>query len=1011
MRLSELPEIDKTLRPYQVKGKKNIYEAWDTSRTVLFQMPTGTGKTRLFSSIIRDTQRLTTIEKKRHGVLVLAHRTELIQQIDETLSHKYGIAHGIIKSGYDEESQFAVQVASVQTIVRRLEKWSKKGFSYIIIDEAHHAVSSTYMKICAAFPHAKILGVTATPCRLSGDALRKLFGVLVLTQPVSKFIEEGYLSPYNYFSIKPESQIQTALDGISKFNIDGDYAESEMMRICDTTKVRANIINSYIKHAKGKKGIIYTINQEHNKHICAEYEKIGVKIKAIDSKTPSEERKKTVSAFRTGQIDIICNVNIFSEGFDCPDCEFIQLARPTCSLSMYLQQVGRGLRPHPNKTRAIILDNVGSYNKFGLPSANRKWRHHFDGVGQRVTKANNATSQISGRTRKRIKEGDEDMILIFSGNSFNHENADSANLLILNSIISTREHFPLGGISIAGAYDSDNWKEFISSVSNARKFESIDDWTGEIYESLDVNRIGSSCGIEELDWAEKKINRIYKFTHGGKLGICELKCSGKDLTDEYDVCKAGNKKTDEVFAILLPPVYDEIQIPDTSDRAICRKDGKYGVISGESFVPIVPFEYDHLDLQSDGLYIAKKDGKIGLIDGDKIIVPFNYEEISSCDVSLYERYYTIYENGHYSLKFLNGKKVISDEPKLRKSIHLHDDVYMGLTENKHGFICNSNGEVLVPCLFDRIGLNYTKDKFEILLGVKRSVGVLNEKLQVTQVIENVSSSDKKFIERFSLDKFWVVQNGKIVQKFNADSATNTNVSKMVTEKPQVIDDASGLSAEIEEILKEIDNPVKTEEKVRVKVLPNGFLRDDNGLIGYNIKGEWILEPQFDDIDVIKKGRILVTKNGKKGVYTINGNKPILLIPIIFKNLTIGKKNKYRTELGFHTYTEEFLGNALYNTGQYLIVKGEDCKKLYFLDKLIATYHDIIHLDGSVFIVQNRNGKYGLIRLELFRVQTIRAVEYHKIELAADKDNILLYKNEHNRPRFIQLHTLIQDANK
>lgn len=1005
MRLSELQEIDETLRPYQVKGKKNIYQAWDISRTVLFQMPTGTGKTRLFSSIIRDTQRLTSIERKRHGVLVLAHRTELIQQIDETLSHKYGIAHGIIKSGYDEESMFPVQVASVQTIVRRLEKWEKKGFSYIIIDEAHHAVSSTYMKICKAFPEAKILGVTATPCRLSGDALRKLFGVLVLSQPVSKFIEDGYLSPYNYFSIKPESQIQTALDNINKFNIDGDYAESEMMRICDTNKVRANIIAAYLKHAKGKKGIIYTINQEHNKHICKEYEKIGVKIKAIDSKTPAEERKRTVAEFRAGKIDIICNVNIFSEGFDCPDCEFIQLARPTCSLSMYLQQVGRGLRPHPNKIRAIILDNVGSYNKFGLPSANRKWRHHFEGVGQRVTKASNNASSISERSRKPIKEGDEDMILIFSGNSFNNEPDDSTNLVVLESIISSHKFFPLGGISIAGTYESKNWKEMITLFSEVRSFRSEDEWTDEIYDNIENSWMYASDSSDELEWVENKISRIHTFSHNGKIGVCELKTSPKNLANEYETCKAGKIKTDEVFSILLQPIYDEIQIPDSLDRAICKKDGKYGVISGESFVPIVPFEYERLEIQSDGMYLAEKNNKIGLIDGDKILIPFNYDEILACVISPGDRYYAAYENGHYVLKFYKGKKEITEEHMLSKPIHLHENIYMGLSENRHGFICNSDGEVLLPFNFERIGLNCIKDKFEILLGVGSSVCVIQNDLEIIDVIENVSASERKFIDRFSLDKFWIIKNNKIVQKHNSLINNDVQSQKTVEDSSDNIEDMPSVTTEIEDILNDIDTATVDKEPV-AKTLPEGFCKGDNGLIGYSMNGEWLIEPELEDIEVIKQGRILVTKNGLKGIYVMKNGKPSLLIPILFKSLSIGKKNKYKTELGSKTYKEDFLSNALYNTGEHLVVRGINCEEVYFLDKLIATFKHVIHLKDTIFIVQHRAGKYGLIKLDSFRIHTIRAMEYYKIELASDGDSILLYKNEHNRPRYIALHSLL-----
>ena len=187
--LSSLDNLDTSLREYQNKSKSEIYKAWNNSSSVLFQMPTGTGKTRLFVSIIKDIQRVSSVQKKRIGVLVLAHREELIEQIDQTLSLKYGIAHGIIKAGYEEDDRFPVQVASVQSLNRRLEHWKKKSFDYIIIDEAHHAIASTYQTICKAFPKANILGVTATPCRLGGDSLRSIFGTLILSQSVSKFIK------------------------------------------------------------------------------------------------------------------------------------------------------------------------------------------------------------------------------------------------------------------------------------------------------------------------------------------------------------------------------------------------------------------------------------------------------------------------------------------------------------------------------------------------------------------------------------------------------------------------------------------------------------------------------------------------------------------------------------------------------------------------------------------------------------------------------------------------------
>jgi hypothetical protein len=147
----------------------------------------------------------------------------------------------------------------------------------------------------------------------------------------------------------------------------------------DKDEIRAGIVDAYLRYARGKKGIVYTINRDHNVHVCSKFAERGINAVAIDSKTPPDERKQMVADFKSGKIDIICNVNIFSEGFDCPDVEFIQLARPTKSLSMYLQQVGRGLRPAEGKEKLIIIDCVGLYNRFGFPSARRKWRHHFEG--------------------------------------------------------------------------------------------------------------------------------------------------------------------------------------------------------------------------------------------------------------------------------------------------------------------------------------------------------------------------------------------------------------------------------------------------------------------------------------------------------------------------------------------------------------------------------------------------------------------------------------------------------
>ena len=369
---------DETLRDYQQENKQKIYDAWARCRSVMLQMPTGTGKTKLFVSIIKDIYNYGVDTKIAIKVLILVHRTELIDQIDEELGYRYNLAHGIIQSGEKERKIYPIQLASVQTLSRRLEKWTEKEFDFIIVDEAHHVKAESYQKIIKAFPHAKLLGVTATPVRLNGHGFTDTFDELIVSPSVKHFIDEGYLSQYEYYSVARSSFIQKEIDGIKKFS-QGDYAESELERVCDNDRIRAQVVKTYLDFANDKKGIVYTINKEHNKNLCEEFKANGVSAVAIDSDTPKEMREQYIQQFRRGDFKIICNVNLFTEGFDCPDIEFIQLARPTKSLALYLQQVGRGLRISESKEKTLFLDNVGLYNRFGFPSSRRMWRHHFEG--------------------------------------------------------------------------------------------------------------------------------------------------------------------------------------------------------------------------------------------------------------------------------------------------------------------------------------------------------------------------------------------------------------------------------------------------------------------------------------------------------------------------------------------------------------------------------------------------------------------------------------------------------
>lgn len=254
------PYRDTNLRPYQIEAKEKIYKMWIQNRSIMFQMPTGTGKTRLFVSIVRDLFDWGASKKIAVKVLILAHRIELIDQISYNIGMKYNLAHGLIVSKNREQKMYTVQVGSVPTLTRRLANWTDKDFDIIIIDEAHHVKADSYKKILKEFPRAKVLGVTATPYRMNHASFHPEFDDLITSQPVLNFIRQGYLCDYDYYSIKPNSRVQTDINNISQFALDGDYLDIAMLDVMDKDEIRAGIVSSYLKYAKGKKGIVYTIN-------------------------------------------------------------------------------------------------------------------------------------------------------------------------------------------------------------------------------------------------------------------------------------------------------------------------------------------------------------------------------------------------------------------------------------------------------------------------------------------------------------------------------------------------------------------------------------------------------------------------------------------------------------------------------------------------------------------------------------------------------------------------------
>ena len=354
---------------YQEDMKERIEKALRLHRSVMAQMPTGTGKTYLLTAVIDSFVSNNPMEK----VWIVAHRRELVSQIDETVRkfHSYSASN-------TSSLLSSVKAMSIQWLMRHYDEIEEEP-GMIVIDEAHHALAKTYKEMWERFPKAKFLGLTATPCRLNGKGFTDLFDVLVQSWGVPEFISKGRLATYDFVSIKSDGVTQRLIDSLQKRGADGDYQNKEMDMLLNKKPSIERLYQSLEEYGKDRKGIVYAINISHAQKITKLYQEHGVKAIAIDSKTPAMERQQDIEAFKKGDIQVLVNVDIFSEGFDCPDVEFVQLARPTLSLAKYLQMVGRGLRVAKGKKNCVIIDNVGLYRVFGLPSQVWNWNAMFEG--------------------------------------------------------------------------------------------------------------------------------------------------------------------------------------------------------------------------------------------------------------------------------------------------------------------------------------------------------------------------------------------------------------------------------------------------------------------------------------------------------------------------------------------------------------------------------------------------------------------------------------------------------
>lgn len=356
---------------YNEKGKKV-----NVGSSVMVQMPTGTGKTYVMAAVVKwflDTY-------SKGEVWLIAHRKELVEQMEQTLD-RFALDYG--EKDDELTAKVRIRVLSIQWLTRNIGDLEKNGFrpGLIIVDEAHHSLATSYQDVFIRNHKVLKIGMTATPCRMKQASFGTLFSRLITSPSTRDFIMRGYLAPYNYVVIGMKSTDQQIINQLKGRGSDGDYSIKEMDEKLNIPPAIRRLYNSVMKYAAGKKGIVYAIDIDHAKAIAECYNALGIKTVALDSKTAAKTRKKAVEAFREGELDCLVNVNLFDEGFDCPDVEYIQMARPTLSLAKYLQMVERGLRINKKDPKKVcmIIDNVGNYRKFGLPDRYRDWDAMFEG--------------------------------------------------------------------------------------------------------------------------------------------------------------------------------------------------------------------------------------------------------------------------------------------------------------------------------------------------------------------------------------------------------------------------------------------------------------------------------------------------------------------------------------------------------------------------------------------------------------------------------------------------------
>ena len=828
------------LRSYQVNILNKIFQEFESNTSVLLQMPTGTGKTSVFCVLIKKWINENFPNKR---VLILVHRKELVDQIIYRLK-TYGILAARIQAGHETELTKQVQVGLIQSL-KKPEKLPK-NLSLIVIDEAHHTPSNSYRELLKHYEkHSpKILGVTATPCRINGSGFADLFDKLIVSDSIIDFINNGYLSPIKHLA--------TSIPDLSSIKIDyrrNDFDEKELEKIMRSEQIMAELIESYITYGENKKAIVFAINKAHSKDIVERYNSEGINAIYIDSDSNKEDRELIVKEFKEGKYKILCNVNIFTEGFDCPDVEVVQLARPTKSLSLYLQQVGRCMRPFPGKEYGLILDNACLWETHGLISSDFEWSL------SKPVKIKKGKSKVSKKNKKAAFEFvahemlglelEEIEILTPKKNEIEKEVE-----IISDNLLPYFEVLPDFVVNYLLPQECYEFEDFLGEdyLNEKKEADSIDDLEFVLNTDLQLLSLNGKFGIYDTGNKETLLENDFDFigkpdVFSNSLIIKEnlqglFNCINKKIIlepiyesiDKKYFIKTGNLIKTETEIDEIGESFSTINTYDSElfSFFIITKNEKYGLIkySNNQTINVLECFYDLIIVSNHNLDIinAKINKKWYLYDdmgvrvylGDLELLKFNNTD---CVFVQYKKTYGVlnqskefldfpfiikeiqFKNNCFIAKYLNGLFDVLDEDfipitdgDLYSNVELINDQFIRVTRNKKIGVIDFSGNLILEIKYDHI--NYLSDNSFVVFD------------KVWQIIKN-----KEIIFESNKRK-------KAISHFN--NLANTKFAKNPIKKPTKTDKLiekveSNFKLKSEFIKNQLENVLESKSDESVKI--------------------------------------------------------------------------------------------------------------------------------------------------------------------------------------------------